>query len=131
MPISYRDLCGGYYCFIVMISIVKHILLTIFAAVIISLPAAETQAVDGWGRGGGPYGGYCRGPRGGSYGARRAVKTADDAKKILKEFFGKDAVIENIAEREMFFIADIKDKSGKLVDVVIVHKRNGRIRSIY
>lgn len=131
MLVRFRCLCDAFISAIIMIKNIKHILLTVFTAVIISLPAAEAMAMDGWGRGHGPYGGYCRGPRGGWYGARRAVKTADDAKKILKEFFGKDAVIANVMERETFFIADVKDKSGKLVDVVIVHKRNGRIRSIF
>jgi len=80
-----------------------------------------------------PYGDYCPGPRWGWYGAKETVSTADEAKKILKEYFLPygDVKIVNIRERRWFFKADIKDKNNNLLDVVIVDKRTGRIRSIY
>lgn len=80
-----------------------------------------------------PYGDYCPGPRWGWYGAKKTVRTADEAEKILKEYFLPygDVKIGNIRERRWFFEADIKDKNNNLIDIVIVDKRTGRIRSIY
>jgi len=80
----------------------------------------------------GPYGGYCEGPRWGWYGARTPVTTMENARKHLEKYFeGKDVVIGTISEQGMFFKADIKDHNGTLIDRVIIHKRSGRIRSIY
>ena len=46
--------------------------------------------------------------------------------------FSKDDVkIGRITERRWFFRAEILDKKDALVDVVIIDKRTGRIRSIY
>ncbi len=68
----------------------------------------------------------------GWYGAKKAVKTAKEARKIFQEYFKNEpVVIGNIKEREYFFEADMKDKNNNLIDVVIVDKRTGRIRSIY
>jgi hypothetical protein len=36
-----------------------------------------------------------------------------------------------ITEQEMFFKADIKDRDGRLIDQVIIHKRTGRIPSTF
>ncbi|MCL4476987.1 MAG: hypothetical protein M1508_12305 [Nitrospirae bacterium] len=89
---------------------------------------SHADAMNGWWEG--PYGDYC--PMWGSYGARKIVKTAKEAKKILQEYFKNEpVVIGNTKEREYFFEADIKDKNNNLIDVVIVDKRTGRIRSIY
>ena len=79
-----------------------------------------------------PYGDYCPGYKRGWYGAKIAVKTAKEAKKILQEYFKNEPVlIGNIKEREWFFEADIKDRNNNLIDKVIIDKRTGRIRSIY
>jgi len=79
-----------------------------------------------------PYGGYCRGPQSGWYGARNPVKTAEDARNLLQRYYeGENMVIDKIRERELYFEADIKDKKDNLLDRVIVDKRTGRIRSIY
>lgn len=68
----------------------------------------------------------------GWYGARKHVRTADKAKRILQEYFKSDAVvIGDIKERRWFFRAEIVDKNNVIVDVVIIDKRTGRIRSIY
>jgi len=109
------------------------LLLIIFLATFIVLPDPYVQAMDGWGWRGGPHGDYCRGPGWGWYGAKRAVKTAAEAKKILQEYFSayEDIKISNIRERRGFFEAEIKDKNDIVVDIVIVDKRTGRIRSIY
>ena len=79
-----------------------------------------------------PYGDYCPGYNKKWYGAKITVKTAEEAKKILQEYFSKDDVkIGQITERRWFFRAEILDKKDALVDVVIIDKRTGRIRSIY
>lgn len=79
-----------------------------------------------------PYGDYCPGFKKKWYGAKISVKTAEEAKKILLEYFSKDEVkIGLISERKWFFRAEILDKDNALTDVVIIDKRTGRIRSIY
>jgi hypothetical protein len=79
-----------------------------------------------------PYGDYCLGYKKKWYGAKITVKTAEEAKKILQEYFSKDDVkIGQITEKRWFFRAEIVDKSNALVDIVIIDKRTGRIRSIY
>lgn len=87
-------------------------------------------------RGKTPYGDYSPGYKKKWYGARISVKTAEEAKKILLEYFSKDNVkIGQITERRWFFMAffraEILDKNDVIVDVVIIDKRTGRIRSIY
>ncbi|MCL4491529.1 MAG: PepSY domain-containing protein [Nitrospirae bacterium] len=75
-----------------------------------------------------PYGGS----KSGAYGEKKAVATAEDARKILKEYFSKkDVEIGEIKEKELYFEAEIRDKNNRPVDKVIVDKRTGRIRSIY
>lgn len=75
-----------------------------------------------------PYGGG----REGHYGGRRSVATEDDARQVLKEYFGKRNIrIGEVREKEIYFEADILDRKGEVVDTVIVNKRTGRIRSIY
>jgi hypothetical protein len=80
-----------------------------------------------------PYGDYCPGPERGWYGAKKKVKSAKEAKDILMKYFSqyKDLNITNITERRFFFEAEIRDKNENLIDIVIVDKRTGRIRSIY
>ncbi|MEW6740211.1 MAG: hypothetical protein ACOYU2_09645 [Nitrospirota bacterium] len=107
----------------------KFVLLIFIAFFFIS--ALPAQAMNGWDKSH-PYGWYCPGPGWGGYGAKKAVKSTKDARKILNEYFkNQDVVIGSIEEREWFFEADIKDKNNNLIDVVIVDKRTGRIRSIY
>ncbi len=112
-------------------SVVKRlfILVIVFAA-LTTLSAPYARAMDGWM--GVPYGDYCDGPGWGWYGARKAVKTPQEAKKMLKEYFkGEDVVIGAVRERGRFFEADIKDRKGNVVDRVLIDKRTGRLRSTY
>lgn len=75
-----------------------------------------------------PYGSSERG----EYGEKRAVSSEDEARQILKRYFSKRGVrIGKITEKELYFEAEIRDRGGNLVDIVIVDKRTGRIRSIY
>ena len=79
-----------------------------------------------------PYGDYKKGTADSSYGQKRPVATAEEAKKVLTEYFAKkDVRIGEIKEKGLFFEAEIRDKSNNLVDKVIVDKRTGRIRSTY
>ena len=82
-----------------------------------------------------PYGESCPGPRGGrSYGARKAVTTADQAKQIIETYYfslGQTVGTGKIEERGWFFMAEVLDADGLVIDNVIVDKRAGRIRSIY
>jgi hypothetical protein len=79
-----------------------------------------------------PYGHYCPGSQWGWYGAKKSIKTPEEARKLLEEYFkGHDVVINTVREKEWFFEAEIKDKNNTLLDIVIIDKRTGRIRSIY
>jgi hypothetical protein len=72
--------------------------------------------------------------RGDPYGVRKPVRTADEARQVLAEYFegsGQKVRLGNIEERRWFFIIEVKDTEGSLIDKAIVHKRSGRIRSIY
>ncbi len=104
--------------------------------------SAESYAQPWWGRGGGgpdsyegmPYGRYCPGHRWGPYGARRVVKTADEAKEAMEKYFsgsGKTVQVGKVEERRRYFEAEITDSEGKPIDRLIIDKRSGRIRSIY
>ena len=75
-----------------------------------------------------PYGSS----EGGKYGEKRAVSSTDEARKVLSEYFSKRNVkVGKIKERQLYFEAEITDKNNEVVDVVIIDKRTGRIRSIY
>lgn len=68
----------------------------------------------------------------GEYGEKHAVSTKDEARKILKDYFSKkNARIGKISEKDLYFEAEIRDDKDKVIDIVIVDKRTGRIRSIY
>lgn len=80
-----------------------------------------------------PFGAYCPDGRRGAYGERLEVKDLKSAKEIIKKFYEKndDITIGDIIERRGFFEVTIYDKKGNLIDILIIHKRSGRIRSIY
>jgi hypothetical protein len=80
-----------------------------------------------------PHGNYCERERWGMYGERKAVRSPEEAKKVLSEYFSsvQGAKISIIKERKWFFKAEIRDRKDNLIDIVIIDKRSGRIRSIY
>jgi len=80
-----------------------------------------------------PHGNYCEGPGRGWYGERKEIRSQAEAKKVLLRFFSSydDIKINNIKERKWFFEAEIRDKKNNVIDLVIIDKRTGRIRSIY
>jgi hypothetical protein len=108
-------------------------LLTISLITFLLLSASYSQAMDGCWGGRHPHGNYCEGSEGGWYGERKEVRTLAEAKRVLLRYFSSydDIRINNIKERKWFFEAEIRDKKNKLIDIVIVDKRTGRIRSIY
>lgn len=90
---------------------------------------------DGRERGGGmgrhSYGGYCTGRGWGWYGAGKPVDSPEKARNLLQEYYRDFPVnIGEITEHRWFYKAVILDRRGEVLDEVIVHKRNGRIRSI-
>jgi len=79
-----------------------------------------------------PFGGYRKNGRCGCYGAKVAITTEKEARKVVEEFLvGSDLHIGNMIEHPRFFKAELLDGNGVLRDIVIVDRRNGRIRSIY
>lgn len=80
-----------------------------------------------------PHGNYCESSERGWYGERKTVRTQTEAKEILMKYFSsvEGVKIDNIREKERFFEAEIRDKKNNVIDVVIIDKRTGRIRSIY
>ena len=118
--------------------VVRMLVMILMAIVLISLPVASSA--QPWRHGmhdkyeRPPYGQFCPGQRGDPYGARRLVRTTDEAKQVLEQYFegtGRKVGIGNIEERRWFFIAELLSPEGVLIDKAIVDKRTGRIRSIY
>ena len=59
------------------------------------------------------------------------MKSAAEARRDLAEFYAEsDVKIGQVKERSAYFEAEILDRSNRLADRVIIHKRSGRIRSI-
>lgn len=79
------------------------------------------------------YGDYWKSKRWGWYGAKRIVRTPEEAKEILEKVFinERNVRIGEIRERPRFFEADIINTKGTRIDLIIIDKRSGRIRSVY
>ena len=109
-------------------------MLILFLAVMLMPVLCHSQhRGPGWYEGA-PYGRFCPGMRWGPYGARRAVKTADDAKQAIEKYYsgtGQTVRVGKIEERRWFYEAEILNPEGTLIDRLIIDKRAGRIRSIY
>lgn len=112
----------------------KKIIIFIISACIFLFPLAETVSAQPMGRGWSekpPYGDYCPGS-GGWYGAKKKVSTPEQARILLEEYFKKtDVRIGRIVERKWFFAAEILDQNNVIMDIVIIDKRTGRIRTTY
>lgn len=108
----------------------KIFLLILVLTELVFLIPATIYAMDGPRGKNFPYGNYC--PMWGKYGARKPVRTVDEVRKILQEYFSDESLkIDKIKEKRWYFEAEIKDKTDALIDRLIVDKRTGRIRSIY
>ena len=79
------------------------------------------------------YGQYWRSYKWGWYGAKRIVKTSGEANDIIVQFYvpQNGIRIRRIIEGPRFFHAEIINSKGVVVDIVIIDKSTGRIRSIY
>jgi hypothetical protein len=75
--------------------------------------------------------GRCGKRRGDWYGARQPVTTAAEARTLLQNYFtGQEYTISEVTEKKWGFKADIFNKSGAVIDRVMIDKRSGRIRSL-
>ena len=78
-----------------------------------------------------PFGAYCPKGHADQYGARQPVLTIEDARERLSRFFGIDpSRIKRLEERRHLFLAEITDPEGRPVELIVIDRRNGRIRSI-
>lgn len=76
--------------------------------------------------------GRCGKRRGDWYGARQPVADATEAHRLLQNYFdGQKYSVSEVIEKKWGFKAEILDKSGTVVDRVLIDKRTGRIRSLY
>jgi hypothetical protein len=114
----------------------KKILLICFVSVFVLIPVAwevHAQKVDRKQIQCQPvYGDYSRSTRWGWYGAKRVVKTPGEAREILEKILAPEQhiTVGRIIAKPRFFEAEII-RSGVLIDLVIIDKRTGRIRSVY
>ena len=75
--------------------------------------------------------GRCGKRRGDWYGARQPVATAAEAQKLLSDYYnGHGNTVSEMSEQKWGFRAVIVDKDGKTIDLVMIDKRSGRIRSL-
>lgn len=79
------------------------------------------------------YGHYLLGPRWGWYGARRIVRTPVEAREIIEKVFitNRGIKVGTIRERAHFFEAEIVNMNGARIDLIIIDRRTGRVRTIY
>jgi hypothetical protein len=105
----------------------------IFVVLALSLSSVDSFAMmHGQGRHMGPYGGYCKGPRWGWYGAGRRVKTEQEVRELVTEFLVETELAPGeIRDEKTYFEVEVKDKNGEVIDLLIVDKRTCRIRSAY
>lgn len=74
----------------------------------------------------------CGKRKGDWYGAKREVRSVDDARALFDAHFsGQNVTVSDIIEKKWCYQADVKNRSGSVIDRVMVDKRFGRIRSIY
>ncbi len=99
--------------------------------------AAQAQPMGPGGYRGAPYGQFCPGMRWGPYGARKPVRTAEEAKQVVEAYFSAVPQLKQpvhagrIEEKRWYFEVEVVDRDGVMVDKTIVDKRTGRIRSVY
>ena len=79
------------------------------------------------------YGAYCDKRPGGSYGARHPVNSPEEARALLERYYAdqKGLTVGRIVERRWGFEAEVMDRNNEVIDRVMVHRRSGRIRSLF
>lgn len=66
------------------------------------------------------------------YGASHPVDSVEEARGLLLNYFaGQGHTVTDVTEKKWGYRAEIVDKSGKIIDRVMIDKRSGRIRSLY
>jgi hypothetical protein len=112
----------------------RVVLMIVLAAAVLAPLPSQAQGGGGPGWYEGPYGRSCPGYHGGPYGSRIVIKTADEAKQAIEKYFAgspQPVQVTIVAERRRFYVAEITEPAGPLIDKIIIDKRSGRIRSIY
>jgi hypothetical protein len=79
------------------------------------------------------YGHYWRSYKWGWYGARRVVRTPVEAKEIIEQVFITHGGIRigKILDKPRFYVAEIVNGKGFVIDLLLIDKRTGRIRSMF
>jgi hypothetical protein len=114
------------------IMIMKKNLIAIFFLILSLAAADQAQALMSGEGGMRPYGGYCRGPKWGWYGAGRHVRTVQEVRLLVEEFLkGTGMVVAEIQERDTYFEVRIIGGGAEGEDILIIDKRYCRIRSKY
>jgi len=80
-----------------------------------------------------PYGNYLPSSKWGWYGAKRIVSTPDEARIIVQHFFMHQVHfrVGKIIVKQRFYVAEIVNKDGKIVDLILIDRLTGRMRSMY
>jgi len=112
-----------------------HFLLLILLSTLMMATVAKAQYRGGREYQDGMYGQFCPGSRrGGPYGGRNPVATIDQARQAIEKCLatrGQRLYTGKIKENTLYFEVEVLDRNGTMTDEVIIHKRNGRVRSIY
>lgn len=76
--------------------------------------------------------GRCGKRKGDCYGMRSPVRSIDEARIRLQEYFAERKLsMSDVVEKKWRFEAELLDSSGKVVDRVMIDKRTGRVRSLF
>jgi len=79
-----------------------------------------------------PYGYYGHHWRKTGYGQRIQIKNVEEAISLVQEFYKTTPVnIVPVRESYRFYKLEVQDENKNILDIVIVDKFSGRIRSIY
>lgn len=79
-----------------------------------------------------PYGYYRNKWRKTCYGQRMQVKNMEEALHLVSDFYKKEKLtIIPVKENCRFYFFEARDNKNNIIDMLIVDKQSGRIRSIY
>lgn len=79
-----------------------------------------------------PYGGFKSDKKKSRYGKPFVVKSKEEAIDILKAYYGDTKIkIGEVEERKRFFIIEVLDEQDNLIDIILINKKSGRLRSIF
>lgn len=79
-----------------------------------------------------PYGEFRKNYRKGMYGKPFLINSKEEAMDVIRDFYSDRKIkFGDVKERKKFYIIEVLDESDNLIDIILVNKRSGRIRSIY